>query len=87
MKTTLRFIHPIFCWAVLVFLGLDLIERQLFLPIVVVAIGLGGMSQIYWRTHLSGSKQHKKGDLISFAAGLLATIAYPLIVCWHYFYT
>jgi hypothetical protein len=86
MKMTLRFVHPIFCWAVLLFFGLDSIQRQLFLPIAVVAIGLGGMSQIYWRTHFSGLKQYEKGDLISFALGLLAAIAFPILVGWHYLY-
>jgi hypothetical protein len=84
MKTTLRIIHPVFCWAVLVFFGLESMQRQLFLPVAIVAIGLCGMSQIYWKTHFYGKKQHEVGDLISFAVGLLAAIAYPLIFGWYF---
>ncbi|MES2072014.1 MAG: hypothetical protein V4488_16780 [Pseudomonadota bacterium] len=86
MTTFVRIIHPIFSWGLFVFLGLEAIQRQLALTTVIVALGLAGLSQNFWKSQLS-SKQHRaNGDLISFGLGLLAAITYPLVMAWHFLY-
>ena len=86
MKTLMLILYPIFCWGVFVFLGLEAIQHQLFLPIIIVTVGLFGLSQNYWKSQFSGKQNHEKGDLISFWIGLLAAIAYPVVVGWYFLY-
>lgn len=84
MKIFLLVSYPIFCWGVFIFCGLEAMQRQLFLPVVIVTLGLGGMSQNYWQSQLSGKQPYPRGTLISFWIGLVAAITYSFVVAWYF---
>ena len=84
MRTVILILYPIFCWGVFATYGLDAIQRELYLVIIVVALGLAGMSQNYWKANFSGKSTYLKSELASFCLGLLAAIVYPLVVAWHF---
>lgn len=84
MNTFLRVSHPLFSWAVMVFLGLESIQERLFVSILIVFLGLGGMSQTFWQVRLKGQRPYARGDVISFGLGLLPVVVFPLLV-WSEF--
>ncbi len=85
MNIILRVLHPLFSWGFLIFFGLESIERQLYPLSVNVAVGLGGLSQTYWRSMNShGRRPYLIGDLISFGIGLLAALSFPILMLWSF---
>lgn len=86
MKTLMCILHPLFCWGAFVFLGLEAMRHQLYLPIIIIAVGLCGLSQNYWKQQIGSELGHTRGELISFGLGLLAAIAYPFLIAWYFFY-
>lgn len=86
MNVIIRFVHPLFSWAVFLFFGLEAIQRQLYMLTIIVALGLGGLSQTYWRSTLGDfERPYSKGDLIAFGIGLSAAVVYPILVLWSLF--
>lgn len=85
MNTFLRIFHPFFSWAIFIAYGLELIHNQVYLPMIIVVLGLAGLSQTFWRIHLGEKQQYAKLDILSFGIGLIAAITYPLVVVWNVF--
>jgi len=65
--------------------SLEAAHDQAFLLILIVALGLGGFSQNFWKAQLSGKQPYAKANLISFGLGLLAAIGYPFVAAWYLF--
>jgi hypothetical protein len=84
MTIFLRLIHPLFSWLVLVTYGWESIEKENFLLMVGMLLGLAGLSQTYWRLRLEDSKPYAKLDLVSFGFGLLPAIVFPILLVWHF---
>jgi hypothetical protein len=86
MNTLARMIHPLFSWAGFLLYGLEAIREVDFLLMVLVALGLGGLSQGYWKAFLGEHRPFKKADLISFYVGLIPAFLYPLLAIWSFFF-
>jgi hypothetical protein len=86
MNSVLRLAHPLFCWLIFVSFGLEAIKDGNLLKVLVLAIGLGGISQTYWQACLGEKRPHKTEDLISFYVGLVPALLYPLVVIWSFFF-
>ena len=82
MNTLLRIFHPIFSWRFFVFFGLELIDKKLYLPMIIIILGLAGSSQTFWKTQVSAKQQYIKTDIIAFCLGLIPAIAYPIMIIW-----
>lgn len=82
MITLLRIVYPIFSWLVLIFFGLEAIERGLWLQVVIVAIALAGLAQTFWRSQVLRTSPHSKGDIVSFTLGALSAVVYLGLALW-----
>jgi hypothetical protein len=78
MRIFLLVLHPVFSWAFFVFFGLEAIQRQRHLLIVIVGLALCGFSQGFWKSELAGRQNYARHVILAFALGLSAAIAYPL---------
>lgn len=85
MNTFLRIFHPFLSWTIFIVYGLESIHNRVYLLMIIVALGLAGLSQTFWKTHLGEKQQYAKLDILSFCIGLVATITYPLAVVWSAF--
>ena len=86
MNTFLRIFHPIFSWAFFAIYGLELVYNKSYLATIIIALGLAGLSQTFWKTQLGEKQQYAKADIISFSLGLMAAITHPLLVAWSFLY-
>lgn len=79
MKIFLLVLHPAFSWLILFAYGLEAIHRGLPSS-TIVALGLAGLSQSYWKFSLGEHKPYQRSDVAAFICGLLAALAYVLLI-------
>lgn len=54
-------------------------------PVVfVIALGLAGLSQNFWKIGFLNPDKRSKAELASFSLGLLAAVAYPILCIFSY---
>ncbi|MBR7745822.1 hypothetical protein [Undibacterium baiyunense] len=82
MNTLLRIFHPLFSWAFFLIYGLEQIEEKMYLPTIIIILGLAGWSQTFWKTQFSKKKPYMTGDIIAFCLGLIPAIVYPIMTIW-----
>ena len=80
MDKFLRFAHPLFMWGVVLTYGREATQQMLVLPMVVLALGLGGLSHGFWMGQVNKHLPRRTGDGMAFAAGMIAIICY-LFLC------
>jgi hypothetical protein len=76
MDKFLRFAHPLFMWGVVLTYGREATQQMLVLPLVILALGLSGMSQGFWRAQVNKHMPRRTGDAMAFAAGIIAIVFY-----------
>lgn len=80
MDKLLRFAHPLFTWGVVLTYGREATQQLLVLPLVILALGLGGLSQGFWLGQVNKHMPRRTGDAMAFVAGIIAIVFY-LFLC------
>ena len=80
MDKFLRFAHPLFRWGVVLTYGREATQQLLVLPLVILALGLGGLSQGFWMGQVNKHMPRRTGDAMAFAVGIIA-IVFFLFLC------